>query len=340
MENIIELQKKIVPEVLTILEKRYNILRNIYAMQPIGRRGLSNKLSVGERIIRTEVEILKDQGLIDITPYGMTVTPEGENIIENLQEYIYRIRGIKHLEEQLKKKLGIYEVKIVSGNFEEDEYVLTDIGKATANYIESIIDDNSIIGITGGTTMAAVAKGISKSSKYNNAIVVPARGGIGKDVENQANTIAAEMGRRLKCQYQLLHASDTLGQQALESILQDPEIQKITSIIKSVNILVFGIGRADKMAQRRELPEEIMEKLNELKAVAEAFGYYFTREGDIVYEMKTVGISFKDFEKISTVIGVAGGANKAEAIVSISKLKKPMILVTDEAATLEILSKY
>ncbi|SNT13373.1 central glycolytic genes regulator [Anaerovirgula multivorans] len=340
MDNIIELQKKIVPEVLIILEKRYNILRNIYAMQPIGRRGLSNKLSIGERIVRTEVEILKDQGLIEVTPYGMTVTPEGENIIDNLQEYIYRLRGIKHLEEQLKKKLDIHEVKIVSGNFEEDEYVLTDIGKATASYIENIIDDSSIIGITGGTTMAAVAKGITRASKNNNIVVVPARGGIGKDVENQSNTVAAEMARRLKCQYQLLHASDTLGQQALESILQDPEIKKVTNIIKSVNLLIFGIGRADKMAQRREMSVEIVEKLKELKAVAEAFGYYFTREGKIVYEMKTVGISFKDFEKISTVIGVAGGANKAEAIVSISKLKKSMILITDEAAALEILEKY
>lgn len=306
-------------------------------MQPIGRRGLSNKLAIGERIVRTEVEILKDQGLIEIFPYGMTVTSEGENIIDNLQEYIYKIRGIKHMEEQLKKILDIHEVKIVPGNLQEDEFVLPDIGKTAASYIENIVHDDSIIGVTGGTTMAAVAKGITKPLKNNNIIVVPARGGIGGRVENQSNTIVAEMARRLKCQYQLLHASDTLEQQALESILQDPKIQKVTSIIKSVNLLVFGIGRADTMAQRRDLSDEVMEKLMNSKAVAEAFGYYFTKEGDVIYEMKTVGISFKDFQKISTVIGVAGGTNKAEAIMSVCKLKKSMILVTDEAAALEII---
>ncbi|SET74674.1 central glycolytic genes regulator [Natronincola peptidivorans] len=340
MENIIELQKKIIPEALNLLEKRYNILKNIYALQPIGRRGLSNNLFIGERIIRTEVEILKDLGLIDISPAGMSVTSQGVNIIESLQEYIYKLRGIKDIEEKLKKKLNIHEVKVVPGNLEENQYMMVDLGKTTAALILSKIHDNSIIGVTGGSTMAAVAHGIEKPSKSNNVIVLPARGGIGKEVESQANTIAAEMARRLKCQYQLLHASDTLGQQALESILQDPEIQKVTNVIKTADLLVFGIGRADTMADRRDLSPEVIEKLNSHKAVAEAFGFYFTREGDIVYEMKTVGISYCDFQRISTVIGVAGGANKAEAIVAISKLKKSMILVTDEGAAVEILEKY
>ncbi|SDK71485.1 sugar-binding transcriptional regulator [Natronincola ferrireducens] len=340
MHDIIDLQKKIAPEVLTIMEKRFNILRNIYGMQPIGRRSLANKLAIGERIIRSEVEILKNQGLVEITAAGMVVTSEGQQIIEGLQEYIYKIRGIKHLEDKLKKKLAIDNVIIVPGNIEEDDYVLDDIGKATAACIESSIYYNTIVGVTGGTTMAAVAKGITKPTKYSNVTVVPARGGIGREVENQSNIIAADMARRLKCQYQLLHASDMLGVQAMESILKDPEIQKVTSIIKSVNLLVFGIGRADKMAKRRELSPAIMDKLEDLKAVAEAFGYYFTRGGEIVYEMQTIGISFKDFEKISTVIGVAGGANKAEAIMAISNLKKSMTLVTDEAAAIEILLKY
>ncbi|MCC5910293.1 MAG: sugar-binding transcriptional regulator [Clostridiaceae bacterium] len=340
MKEFISLQNKIIPEMVELLQKRYLILRNIYVLQPIGRRSLANKLAIGERVVRTEVEFFKEQGLIEINSAGMVVTQEGEEIIEYLLEYIYSIRDIKYIEGRLKKKLDIREVIVVPGNIEEDEYVLDDIGKATAKVIEGMIFDNNIIGITGGNTMAAVAKGITKSTKHNNIVVVPARGGLGKKVESQANTIAAEMARRLRCQYQLLHASDSLGEQAMDIILQDPEIQKIIKVIKSVNLLVFGIGRANEMATRRDLSESVTEKLKNARAVAEAFGYYFNRNGEIVYEMKTIGISFKDFEKIATVIGVAGGKDKAEAIVAISKLKKSMILVTDEAAALEILGNY
>ena len=53
LEDILKLQQKIVPELVELLEKRYNILRTIYYNQPIGRRILANNLGIGERIVRT-----------------------------------------------------------------------------------------------------------------------------------------------------------------------------------------------------------------------------------------------------------------------------------------------
>lgn len=340
MKEIINIQKKIIPEAFALLEKRYNILRNISILQPVGRRALANKLATGERIVRTEIDFLKEQGFIEVNSSGMSITKEGEMIVSRLQQFIYEIRGIENLEEKLRKKLGIQRVIVVPGDSQEDKYVLDDIGKETSKFLDRIIKENDIISVTGGTTMAAVARGISQHTKGNNITVVPARGGLGKKVESQANTIAAEIAGKLKGNYQLLHASDTLSQQALEVLQQDPEIKKIVKIIKSANLLLFGIGRADEMARRRDLSTDTVEKLQDLKAVAEAFGYYFTREGTIVYETKTIGIDIEDFKEVPHAIGVAGGSKKAEAIVAICKLKENMTLVTDEAAAKEILEKY
>ncbi|MCD5415435.1 MAG: sugar-binding transcriptional regulator, partial [Clostridiales bacterium] len=44
MEELINVQKKIVPEIFKLLERRYDILRTIAMFQPIGRRSLANKL--------------------------------------------------------------------------------------------------------------------------------------------------------------------------------------------------------------------------------------------------------------------------------------------------------
>ena len=63
MQEILRLQKKIVPELVEVLEKRYNVLRTIYYNQPIGRRILANQLNLGERIVRTEINFLKSQGV-------------------------------------------------------------------------------------------------------------------------------------------------------------------------------------------------------------------------------------------------------------------------------------
>ncbi len=337
MSEIIAIQKKIIPEALTMLEERYEILRNIGIVQPIGRRALANRLQIGERIVRGEVEFLKKQGLIDVNAAGMMITSEGEKIIDQLKEFIFELRGIHDLQRSLQKRLQIKEVHVVPGNLEVDEYVLNDISSRTSRILEDLIEENSTIGVTGGTTMAAVAEHLSQQGREKNILVVPARGGLGKKVESQANSVAAIIASKLKGNYHLLHASDTLSQEALESILQDPEIKRIKKILKKANLVVFGIGRADEMARRRELAPEVTQRLKEEGAVAEAFGYYFNKEGRIIYEMKTIGISFEDFQRVPVTIGVAGGPLKAEAIVAISRLKQDMVLVTDEGAAREIL---
>lgn len=330
----------IVPESFILLEKRYDILRNISNLQPIGRRALSNKLNIGERIVRGEVEFFKKQGFIEIDSAGMTITSEGEKVIEGLKDFIYSIRGIHELERELRDCLHIKEVIVVPGNLDNENYVLADIAKATSELMNKLIKNKDIIGITGGTTMAAVAEGMEQQNKDKNITVVPARGGLGRRLESQSNIVAAKLAEKLKGNYQMLHASDTLSQEILQSILEDPEIKKIIELIKKVNLLIFGIGRAEDMANRRELPQDVVEGLMKDGAVAEAFGFYFNLAGEVTYEMKTIGIQFADFIKIPNVIGVAGGARKAQAIYAISKLKKDMILVTDEGATREILKLY
>ncbi len=103
-------------------------------------------------------------------------------------------------------------------------------------------------------------------------------------------------------------------------------------LIDNMNILVFGIGRADIMAERRSLPREIIKDIIHRGAVAEAFGHYFDIEGKEIWESQTVGISLDTFQRIDNVIGVAGGEGKAEAIIAITSLRENMTIITDEGA--------
>ena len=158
MKDLIELQKKITPEIIDILEKRYTILRNIYYNQPIGRRALANNLGLGERVIRTEVGVLKEQGLLDIETNGMNVTEEGKIIIDKLKDYIHGLRGLNSLEKRIKDMLNIDKVYIVPGDLEEDIIAFREMGTTASNLIKQVTKDGDIIGITGGTTMAQVAE--------------------------------------------------------------------------------------------------------------------------------------------------------------------------------------
>ena len=153
VQEILAVQKKIVPELVDVLEKRYNILRTIYFNQPIGRRVLASELSLGERIVRTEINFLKEQNLIEINTPGMSVTEEGIRVVEQLKDFMHEIKGLNDVEKFIKKSLGVKDVIIVPGDVESNPYVLKELGKAASNYVKDIIKDNSIIAITGGSTV-------------------------------------------------------------------------------------------------------------------------------------------------------------------------------------------
>ncbi|MDY5211298.1 MAG: hypothetical protein SPH81_01990, partial [Intestinibacter sp.] len=76
MKNLLKIQQKLIPEVVEIMTKRYLVLREISLNGPIGRRALSTNLQNSERVVRTETELLKQQGLIDVDLKGMTITEE------------------------------------------------------------------------------------------------------------------------------------------------------------------------------------------------------------------------------------------------------------------------
>ncbi|KXZ40260.1 central glycolytic genes regulator [Alkalithermobacter thermoalcaliphilus JW-YL-7 = DSM 7308] len=337
MKELVEIQKKLVPEVLDLIQRRYFILRQVYLNEPIGRRALANLLGLSERTIRSEVEFLKNQELIDVQVSGMRINENGLEVLEKLKKLMDDIMGISQLEDTIREKLNIKKVIIVPGDSDEDKSVIKDIGKCTYKYLMGILKESVIIGVTGGNTMFEFAQCLPECKKEKNVLIVPARGGLGKEVEIQSNTIAATVAKKLCGNYRLLHVPDNVGKDILESLMSEPDINKTLEYIKNVDILIFGIGRAEEMAKRRKMEEDIIEYISSKGAVGEAFGHYFNRDGQTIYQTSTIGITVEDFKKIKDAIGIAGGTKKAEAIIAISKIKKDLVLITDQGAANKIL---
>lgn len=335
--DLFKIQKKIVPEMLDILELRYDILKSIYHNQPIGRRTLAQNLNIKERTIRSQINILKELELLNVESMGMYITVEGENTINSLNEVIHTIKGISELEKSLGSALSLKKVIVVPGNIVEKDISLDDMGKVSSMHLRDLLKDDYIIGITGGTTMASLAENMTKNKSLKNLLVIPARGGLGRDVETQANNIAAKLAKRLDGSYKLLHTPDNMDKTTLEAVVGLPNIAEVVDSINKMDVLVFGIGRADTMAYRRNLPKEEIDEILKRGAVAEAFGHYFDIKGNEVWEYKTIGLSLDKFKSLDKVIAVAGEEEKAEAIMAIAKLKPEMTLITDEFAARRIL---
>ncbi len=290
-----------------------------------------------ERYIRNEVNTLKELALVIIDSAGMHVTDEGRTLVEEFNEIYAHMKGMPELQKKLEEALKIKEVIIVPGNSQMNGLVLREMGKIISVVLKEIIRPKDIIGITGGSTMATVAEEMTPGSKPFDVTVIPARGGLGKEVETQSNSIAAKIGQKLGGNYRLLYVPDSLEKEALDFIVKNDEIKEAIELIDNMKILIFGLGRADTMANRRNLPKEKVDELLNNGAVAEAFGHYFDIEGNEIWEYKTIGLSLNKFKEMEHIIGVAGGEEKAEAIIAISHLSSEMTLVTDESAAVKIL---
>ena len=107
MKDLLKIQQKLIPQVIELMERRYSILRQISLSEPVGRRTLSNILDISERVVRSETEFLKEQGLIDVAVSVMTITYEGIKLLDELKDVINDVMGLSTLQEKVKNKLGI-----------------------------------------------------------------------------------------------------------------------------------------------------------------------------------------------------------------------------------------
>ncbi|WP_182201253.1 sugar-binding transcriptional regulator [Paraliobacillus salinarum] len=340
MKNWIDVQKKLFPDILEVIQRRYKILHFIHVLEPIGRRTLAEHVHMKERIVRSEIDFLNSQALLEITTRGMRITHSGQQVLQKLEVFMSDLFGFDVLEKQIKDTLKLEHVLIVPGNSDEDELVKQELGKATVDYLKSILKSDQTIAVTGGTTMATVAEMLRPSNDSIDCLFVPARGGLGERVENQANTICAEMAKKVNGEYRLLYVPDPLSEETYQSIIQEPSVKEILQIIRQADIVVHSIGNADMMAQRRKASKEVLHKIQSGKAVSEAFGYYLNDEGKVIHKVRTVGMQLEDLSKIKDVIAVAGGKSKAKAIDSYCKQGKSNVLITDEAAAKELIKGF
>lgn len=333
MNSFIDIQKRLLPDLLSIMQKRYYILQYIHQRQPVGRRSLAASLGLTERVLRSEVDFLKEQNLISANNIGMSLTGEGIGLLDSLESVMRELMGIDVMETELKRRLGIKKVVIVSGNSDESPWVKSELGRASAACMRKLLTEKNIIAVTGGSTMASVAEKLLPEFGEKELLFVPARGGIGEDVQNQANTICAIMAGNSNGKHRVFYVPDQVSSEIYESFIKEPIIHEVLGLIKSASMVLHGIGDAITMAERRKTSEFDMEKIQNRDAVGEAFGYYFNEEGDIVHKVRTLGLQLDELVHIPNIIAVAGGASKAKAIGAYMKqAPSSTILVTDEGA--------
>lgn len=335
-DGFIQLMQVLAPDLAQEMALRALVLERIASMAPVGRRQLAVKMGLTEREIRAAANTLKECGFISFDASGMTLTARAEEILPQVQAFTRQLHGLSDMEARLSELLNVQRVCIVAGDADTDGNVITEIGRAAAQRVKNALHAGSVLAVTGGSTMAAAAQAMQSSAPMR-VMVVPARGGLGRAVRTQANTLAAEIAQRLGGHHRLIHLPDHMDEAAKQEMLRLPDVREVMELIQRADVILHGIGCADDHLGDTKLSASRARRLLEDGAVGEAFGSYFDQDGKCLLESSSVGVDLARLTPACQMIAAAAGKSKARAIIAVLRHDPHALLVTDEGAAKEML---
>jgi len=330
------LMQNLAPDLAAEMFQRALVLERIAAMAPVGRRQLAARLHMTEREIRACADKLREQDFIRLDPAGMTLTDKGREILPSVQSFTRAMNDLSSLEEELATRLNVSRVCIVSGDADEDAGLIDEVGRTAAQLVRGMLHSGSTLAVAGGSTMAATARAMHSPSPLH-VMVVPARGGWGKAVHTQANTLAAEIAGRLGGHHRLIHLPDYMDDAAKQEMLRLPEVREVMELIQRADVILHGVGCAEGMLRDSKIAPPQVRKLLAEGAVGESFGAYYDREGNCLLESSSIGVDLARLTPQCRMIAVAAGRHKAQAIIAVLRHDRHALLVTDEGAAKEML---
>lgn len=335
-DGFMQLMQTLAPDLAKEMALRALVLERIDAMSPVGRRQLAATMQLPEREIRTAANLLKEGGFISFDASGMTLTAKAEELMPSVRAFTREMRGLTDMEMQLAQLLQVGRVCIAAGDTDADGNVMTAVARMAAQRVRSLLHQGSTLAVTGGSTIAATAKALQSSSPMR-VMVVPARGGLGRSLETQANTLAAEIAQRLGGHHRLIHLPDHMDEAAKQEMLRLPEVREVMELIQRADVILHGIGCAEDTIRETKLSGPQARRLLEEGAVGESFGSFFDQAGKCLLESSSVGVDLARLTPACQMIAVAAGKRKAKAIISVLRHDRHALLVTDEGAAKEML---
>ncbi len=335
--SILSTLSMIAPDLMEEMELRTLILERVAALGPIGRRALAARLHLAEREVRAAADALKRAGCLTQSASGMELTEQGYGLVEAARTVSGGRRSLATLELALARKLNVERVCVVRGDAQVDESVLLEVARAAATQIRFLLQGASVLAVSGGRTMALTAEAISVAAPMD-VTVVPAQGGMGGGVKTQANTLAERFAQKLGGYHRLLHLPDGLSGAAADELARLPQIREPLELLRHTDVVLYGVGRAMELAQRRGMSPSERDELRAQGAVAEALGFYFDLQGNVVGGGASLAFEQDEIGRKNRAAAVAAGSGKAEAILAVCAHHPHRLLVTDEGAALRMMA--
>ncbi|WP_251545678.1 sugar-binding transcriptional regulator [Limosilactobacillus caecicola] len=288
----------------------------LYYLDKISQTAIAKKLNLSRPTISRLLQLAQDQNIVQIK-------------INNPFE------KVPDLPQKLATKYGLKKVLIADQIGSSYTSVLDQIGELAAHYLSTVVQNNDIIGLTWGTTMAAVAKHLTTNARQNVSTVY-LKGTVSNSTHNNYSSIVTErFNTAFHTQTEILPVPVIFDHQKTHDIVsQDQFIKRIIQKGQQAQIALYTVGTVRPEAMLFQLGYFNQAQINYLEehAVGDILSQFINKDGTIAAPKiaeRTMSLNPSELKKKRESILVAGGIEKLPAIHAALCGGYPNVLITD-----------
>lgn len=249
------------------------------------------------------------------------------------------------LEQQLLTTFKLKDVRVLETHGRQQEEAFRGVTLLAARYMENVITDKTILGISWGRTVRTTVEQLKPERRFPIKVVqlfgaaIPNSKVDGFEVVRRCTNIYGG-----ECYY--IHAPLFVSnRQAWEALIENPHIKETLTIAENATTIVTGIGSLESVTAPSQtwthyLSKDLIAQLRKKGTAGHICAYHYDITGNIlptsVHE-GIVGVGLDLLKKVPTVIGIASGAEKTRAIVGALNGKLINVLITDDTTARKVL---
>jgi DNA-binding transcriptional regulator LsrR (DeoR family) len=286
----------------------------------------------------TQTEVARRLGLTQVAVSRMLKKAQESGIVRTT--VVTPPGAFTDLEDLLEQKFSLQQAIVGDAVRDSEESVLSAIGSAAAQFLESTLKAGEVIGISSwSTTLLSMVDHMHPISKAENCLVVQMLGGVGNpSAEQHANRLAIRLARLVHGEARFLSAPGLVGSaRAAKVLLEDRSVSETVALFSNVSLALVGVGALEPSAlvasSGNTFSRAELEDLQKSGAVGDICLCFYDAAGRQVrgaLDGRVIGIDLESLRQVQRSVALCGGKKKFPAILGALRGQWVNTLITDQ----------
>jgi len=292
----------------------------MYYLQELNQQAITDKLQIHQSTISRMLKRARAMNLIRFS----IATPPGT---------------FADLEDELTSRFDLRDAVVVDCPA-EGEAMVRDLGAALAYFLETTLKPGRIVGISSWSrSLFAMVEALHPGTWCADGKVVQILGGVGNvGSEYQAIHLAQRLAGSIGARAVLLQSPAVVRSPEAQRVLsRDPAVQEASALFDKLDVALVGIGSMEPSRMLavtgNVFSREERAQLQRSGAVGDICFRFYNADGEPIKSplmKRVIGIDLDTLRACRRVVGVAGGAQKVQAILGALRGGLLDVLITDQ----------